>query len=94
MWLPCAPTLAFATGLAAYGITRAPSDNPEAKKIAIQEVWDCPAGRLVLHDKTGKLIEPKFEPSIGLVFDPVLKLDWPDLGARWDPDRSCRRDDL
>jgi CDGSH-type Zn-finger protein len=58
--------------------TRA-SDNPEAKKIAIQEVWDCPAGRLVLHDKNRKLIEPEFEPSIGLVLDPVV----PALGPIW-----------
>ncbi len=58
--------------------TRA-SDNPEAKKIAIQEVWDCPAGRLVLHDKNGKLLEPKFELSIGLEIDPVKKV----LGPIW-----------
>ena len=58
--------------------TRA-SDNPEAKKIAIQEVWDCPAGRLVLHDKNGKLLEPKFIPSIGLEIDPVKKV----LGPIW-----------
>ena len=55
------------------------SDNPEAKKIAIQEVWDCPAGRLVLHDKHGKLLEPEFEPSIGLEFDPVKQV----LGPIW-----------
>ncbi len=58
--------------------TRA-SDNPEAKKIAIQEVWDCPAGRLVLHDKNGKLIEPQFKPSIGLEIDSVKKV----LGPIW-----------
>jgi len=46
-------------------------DNPEAKKIALQEVGDCPAGRLVLHNKAGNSLEPEFEPSIGLVFDPV-----------------------
>ncbi len=58
--------------------TRA-SDNPEARKIALQEVWDCPAGRLVLHDKNGKLLEPKFNPSIGLEIDPVKKV----LGPIW-----------
>ena len=58
--------------------TRA-SDDPKAKAVAIQEVWDCPAGRLVLHDKKGKLLEPEFEPSIGLVYDPVLRL----LGPIW-----------
>jgi len=55
------------------------SDNPEAKKIAMQEVFDCPAGRLVLHDKNGQLLEPKFEPSIGLEIDPVKQV----LGAIW-----------
>ena len=55
------------------------SNNPEAKKIALQEVGDCPAGRLVLHAKNGKLIEPEFEPSIGLVLDPVI----PTLGPLW-----------
>jgi CDGSH-type Zn-finger protein len=55
------------------------SDNPDAKKIAIQEVWDCPAGRLVLHDKDGNLLEPEFEPSIGLVIDPVNQV----LGPIW-----------
>ena len=58
--------------------TRA-SNDPEAKKIAIQEVGDCPAGRLVLHDEDGNLIEPEFEPSIGLVLDPVVA----ELGPLW-----------
>jgi CDGSH-type Zn-finger protein len=62
----------------AWDNTRA-SDNLEAKNIAIQEVWDCPAGRLVLHDKQGNLIEPKFAPSIGLVADPVKQV----LGPIW-----------
>jgi CDGSH-type Zn-finger protein len=62
----------------AWDNTRA-SDNPESKKIAIQEVWDCPAGRLVLHDKKGKLIEPRFAPTIGLVVDPVKQV----LGPIW-----------
>lgn len=58
--------------------TRA-SNESAAKKIAIQEVMDCPAGRLVLQDKNGNLIEPVFEPSIGLVFDPVKQV----LGPIW-----------
>ena len=55
------------------------SGSPEAKKIALQEVGDCPAGRLVLHDKDGNQIEPEFEPSIGLVLDPVVA----ELGPIW-----------
>jgi CDGSH-type Zn-finger protein len=53
------------------------SDHPDAKKIAIQEVWDCPAGRLVLHDKEGNLVEPEFNPSIAVVFDPVKNVPGP-----------------
>lgn len=53
------------------------SNDPEAKKIAIQEAGDCPAGRLVLHDKAGNAIEPDFEPSIGLVIDPVVNEQGP-----------------
>ncbi|VVB72584.1 Iron-binding zinc finger CDGSH type [uncultured archaeon] len=46
------------------------SDDPKAKKIAIEEAGDCPSGRLVAWDKnSGKEIEPELEPSIGVVFD-------------------------
>lgn len=47
------------------------SDNPEAKKIAIEETCDCPSGRLNLQDnKTKKMIETKSKPSIGIIEDP------------------------
>lgn len=47
------------------------SDDPEARKIAIEEAGNCPSGRLVIWDKkTKKAIEPEFEQSIGLVEDP------------------------
>ena len=55
------------------------SNNPEARKIVLQEVGDCPAGRLILRDKAGNLIEPEFKPSIGLVLDPVAA----ELGPLW-----------
>ena len=58
--------------------TRA-ADDPEAKKIAIQEVFDCPAGRLLLRDKNGQLIEPQLEPSIGVVYDPTIH----NIGPLW-----------
>jgi CDGSH-type Zn-finger protein len=45
------------------------SDNPDAKQKVIEETADCPSGRLVAWDKDGKVIEPDFEPSIGLVED-------------------------
>lgn len=45
------------------------SSNPDARQKAIEETGDCPSGRLVVWDKGGNVIEPDFEPSIGLVKD-------------------------
>lgn len=44
------------------------SKDPNARETAIEEVKNCPSGRLVIWDKD-KEIEPQFEPSIGLVED-------------------------
>jgi CDGSH-type Zn-finger protein len=56
------------------------SDNPQHKKIAIEEAADCPSGRLIVYDKTtGKPIEPPFEPSIALIEDPYIKT----MGPLW-----------
>ena len=43
------------------------SDDPEAKKTAIEESYACPSGRLVVWKKEGKALEPVLERSIGLV---------------------------
>jgi CDGSH-type Zn-finger protein len=53
------------------------SDNPEARKIAIEEACDCPSGRLVAWDNEGNALEPDFEPSIGLVKDPQAGKEGP-----------------
>ncbi len=54
------------------------SDDPEARRTAIQEAWDCPSGRLVAWDKTtGEPIEPAFEPSISVVEDSCRKTGGP-----------------
>ena len=54
------------------------SDDPEARKLAIREANHCPSGRLVVHDKkTGKEIEQKLSPSIGVVEDPALGCSGP-----------------
>ncbi|MCX6802229.1 MAG: CDGSH iron-sulfur domain-containing protein [Candidatus Diapherotrites archaeon] len=43
------------------------SADPKLKKIAVESACNCPSGRLVAWDKkTGKPIEHKFEPSIGM----------------------------
>jgi CDGSH-type Zn-finger protein len=49
------------------------SDDPEVRKLVIREANHCPAGRLVVHEKkTGKEIEDKLPPSIGVVEDPAM----------------------
>ena len=53
-------------------------DSPEAQEIVKHEAAHCPAGRLVVWDKkTGKAIEPKFEPSLGLIEDTEKKVGGP-----------------
>lgn len=54
------------------------TDTPVAKKHFINEACDCPSGRLVAWDNsTGKPIEPKYEPSIGLIEDPAQECSGP-----------------
>ncbi|MDR2197640.1 MAG: CDGSH iron-sulfur domain-containing protein [Coriobacteriales bacterium] len=48
------------------------SDDPQARAEAIQAANDCPAGRLVQHDKLADNvgIEPELEPAISILQDP------------------------
>ena len=47
------------------------SGDPVKKATAMEEVRDCPSGRLVAVDKaSGKTVEPEIGPSIALVFGP------------------------
>ncbi len=47
------------------------SDDPKAKRLAIEEAGNCTSGRLVAwHKEPEKSIEPEFEPSIALVEEP------------------------
>src|SRR5215472_1204836 len=51
------------------------TDDPETRKIVEFEAGHCPSGRLVVWDKkTGKTIEPKFKPSLGLIEDTEKKV--------------------
>lgn len=53
-------------------------DSPAARKLVEHEAGHCPAGRLVAWDKkTGQPIEPKFEPSLGLIEDTEKKVSGP-----------------
>jgi hypothetical protein len=52
--------------------------NPEARQLVEYEAGHCPAGRLVAWDReTGKPIESKFEPSLGLIEDTDKKVSGP-----------------
>jgi len=54
------------------------ADNPETRRLVEHEAGHCPAGRLVVWDReTGKPIEPKFEPSLGLIEDTAKKVSGP-----------------
>jgi CDGSH-type Zn-finger protein len=54
------------------------TEEPETRKIVIDDAADCPSGRLVVRDKqTKKEIEPHLEKSIGLVEDPNIGVSGP-----------------
>lgn len=46
------------------------SDNPKLREEAIKGSGDCPSGRLTVFDKTGREIEPEFDPVIEILQDP------------------------
>jgi len=53
------------------------SDEPPARKIAIEEACNCPSGRLVVWDKEGKAIDPVLEPSCSITESPNGKFNGP-----------------
>ena len=54
------------------------TDHAKAKQDFARQTCDCPSGRLVAWDnETGKPIEPKLEPSLGLIEDPVEQCSGP-----------------
>lgn len=56
-----------------WTITEERSQEPAAKELAIREASMCPAGRLNAWDKrTGNTWEYQYEPSLGLIEDPVI----------------------
>ena len=54
------------------------SDNQKTKRTVVEEVRDCPSGRLMLLDKkTKKMIEPEYDLSIGFIEDPYIGVSGP-----------------
>jgi CDGSH-type Zn-finger protein len=71
-WSPefCAVARFCHRGEEAWGYAER-SDDPEARKVAIEEACNCPSGSLVAWDKTtGAAIEPECKPSISLIEKP------------------------
>lgn len=50
------------------------SGDPELKEEAIHAAKECPSGRLVAVEKSGKALEPEYEPSIEIIQDPQKKV--------------------
>lgn len=49
------------------------SDDPQARRLAIREATMCPSGRLTAWDRaTNDPYEFRFEPSLGLIEDPMI----------------------
>ncbi len=49
-----------------------------ARELLVHQVSRCPSGRLVIRDNaSGDILEPEFEPSIGIVQDPAAKCSGP-----------------
>ena len=56
------------------------TDDPKVRATFIRQAGDCPAGRLLaLDNATGRAVEPKLAPSIGVIEDP----DRDCSGALW-----------
>jgi CDGSH-type Zn-finger protein len=54
------------------------AETPAEIELAKREAGNCPGGRLVIFDKEkGETYEPHFEPSIGLIEDPGIKVSGP-----------------
>jgi len=54
------------------------SDDPQLKRLAIEEAGNCPSGRLVAWEKmSGQPLEPPCEPSISVTEDEVQQVSGP-----------------
>ena len=53
------------------------SNDPEARKTAIEEAYNCPSGRLVIWDKNGQVMEPVLVPSIAVMESPQGRMVGP-----------------
>lgn len=81
VWLADVPALCASARfcLASSGtwfLTRR-SRRPEARRLAIRQAQNCPAGRLVARHPGGADLEPRLAQSIALVEDPLAGMSGP-----------------
>ena len=72
----CASARFCDRGDTAWNLTEE-SDDLEKKKQAIEECHNCSSGRLVIHDKAGKPIEPDLQKSISVTEDTAAEVAGP-----------------
>ncbi|MDR1760640.1 MAG: CDGSH iron-sulfur domain-containing protein [Fibrobacter sp.] len=54
------------------------AETEEEIELVKREAAHCPAGRLIVwNNATGEALEPHFEPSIGLIQDPAIRVSGP-----------------
>lgn len=54
------------------------TDKPKEKEVFLEQCKDCPSGRYTAWDKNkDKVMEPEFEPEIGVVQDPACEVSGP-----------------
>ena len=54
------------------------AETEEERELVRREAGHCPSGRLVVWDKeTEEVFEPPFEPSIGIIEDPGIRVSGP-----------------
>jgi CDGSH-type Zn-finger protein len=54
------------------------SDDQKIKENVVANAFDCPSGRLAVVDKkSGEMLEPNLEKSIGVIEDPSIGVDGP-----------------
>lgn len=53
------------------------TNSAEAQALVAQQAGHCPSGRLVALDAHGKALEPKLQPSIGIIEDTAMGIAGP-----------------
>jgi CDGSH-type Zn-finger protein len=72
----CAEARFCAAGKTTWHLVYEDDKSPE-KETFLQQCHDCPSGRYTAASKNGELLDPVFEPSLGIVHDPACAFGGP-----------------